>query len=207
MTFDGFDVDGAFTTALTFHNSGNNSTFKNGRIGNVIDEKGALVSGNNFTFDNVLFHDVEIHTRGVHLECLYAIVVPGLTIKNSEFRNCGVFDVFFTYGFWWLPLPPAYGGVTLENNLFGRSYNLGAPGYYTVMAAYTGNGPVFSQCGELLGAAGLPHELAGHRQHVRAAHRLPRRLPGPPPELRLVRQYRRLTPPRRSPRVPISVSC
>ena len=147
VTFDGFDVDGAFTTALTFHNSGNNSTFKNGRIGNVIDEKGALVSGNNFTFDNVLFHDVEIHTRGVHLECLYAIVVPGLTIKNSESRNCGVFDVFFTYGFWWLPLPPAYGGVTMENNHFGRSYNLGAPGYYTVMAAYTGNGPVFSQCG------------------------------------------------------------
>ncbi len=147
VVFDGFDVDGAFATALTFHNSGDNSTFKNGRIGNVIDEKGALVSGNNFTFDNVLFHDVEIHTQGVHLECLYAIVVPGLTLKNSEFRNCGVFDVFFTYGFWWLPLPPAYGGVTMENNHFGRSYNLGAPGYYTVMAAYTGSGPVFSQCG------------------------------------------------------------
>ena len=45
------------TTAAT------TSTFRNGRIGNVIDEKGALVSGTNFTFDNVEFHDVRIATR------------------------------------------------------------------------------------------------------------------------------------------------
>ena len=148
VVFDGFDVDGAFTKALAFHNSGNNSTFKNGRIGNVTDEKGALVSGTNFTFDNVSFHDVVIRTDGAHLECLYAIVVPGLTIKNSDFANCAVFDVFFTYGFWWAPLPAAYGGVTIANNHFGRTYNLGGGvGYYTVMAAYTGTGPVFPQCG------------------------------------------------------------
>ena len=147
VVYDGIEVDGAFATALTFHNSGDNSTFRNGRIGNVIDEKGALVSGSNFTFDNVEFHDVRIETPGVHLECLYAIVVPGLTVKNSEFRNCGVFDIFFTYGFWWSPLPDAYGGVTLHNNFFGRSVNLGAPGYYTVMVAYTGQTPVFPSCG------------------------------------------------------------
>jgi hypothetical protein len=148
VTYDGIEVDGAFAKQLTFHNSGDNSTFKNGRIGNVTDEKGALVSGSNFTFDNVEFHDVRIATDGVHLECLYAIVVPGLTVKNSEFRNCAVFDIFFTYGFWWSPLPQAYGGVTLHNNFFGRTYNLGGSvGYYTVMAAFTGEAPVFPSCG------------------------------------------------------------
>ena len=197
VVYDGIEVDGAFATALTFHNSGDNSTFRNGRIGNVIDEKGALVSGSNFTFDNVEFHDVRIETPGVHLECLYAIVVPGLTVKNSEFRNCGVFDIFFTYGFWWSPLPDAYGGVTLHNNFFGRSVNLGAPGYYTVMVGLHGPGAGLPVLRELDRAEGLPHELDGHEQHVRAADRLPRRLPRPPPgHVRLVRQHRRLTPAR-----------
>jgi hypothetical protein len=154
VTYDGVEVDGAFATALAFHNSGDNATFKNGRIGNVIDEKGALVSGTNFTFDNVEIHDVRIETAGVHLECLYAIVTPGLTVKNSEFRNCGVFDVFFTYGFWWSPLPSAYGDVTLHNNFFGRSFNLGAPGYYTVMVANTGSSPTFASCGDSTGPNG-----------------------------------------------------
>jgi hypothetical protein len=151
VTFDGINVDANMATTAAFENHGapgaDNVTFKNASIGNVIDEKGALVSGSNFTFDNVLFHDVEIHTQGVHLECLYAIVVPGMTIRNSEFENCGVFDVFFTWGFWWSPLPSPYGGVTLQGNRFGRSFNLGAPGYYTVMVAYTGAAPVFPQCG------------------------------------------------------------
>ena len=57
-----------------------------------------------------------------------------------------MFDVFFTCG---------SGGARfrrprrrdLEGNHFGRSYNLGAPGYYTVIVAYTGAAPVFPQCG------------------------------------------------------------
>ena len=104
------------TTAAT------TSTFRNGRIGNVTDEKGALVSGTGFTFDNVVFHDVRVTDPSVHNECMYAIVVPGLTVRNSLFHNCATMDLFFTYGSWWTPLPPAYGDVTLENNVFGHTY-------------------------------------------------------------------------------------
>ncbi len=141
VTFDGLDVDGAFTKELAFHNSGNNSTFKNGRIGNVTDEKGALVSGTNFTFDNVTFHDVRVTDPSVHNECVYAIVTPGMTIRRSLFHHCATMDVFFTYGSWWSPLPPAYGRITLENNVFGHTYkDDGTWHYYSLYVANTANG-------------------------------------------------------------------
>jgi hypothetical protein len=124
VVFDGITVDAGrakTSNGAAFESHGDNATFKNGSIGNVTDEKGALVSGSNFTFDNVLFHDVRLVTQGVHNECIYAIVVPGFTIRNSTFRNCVTMDLFFTYGSWWNPLPPQYGNVTIENNSFGRS--------------------------------------------------------------------------------------
>jgi hypothetical protein len=52
------------------------------------------------------------------MECVYAIGVPGFTIRNSTFRDCAIMDLLFTYGSWWSPLPPSYGNVTIENNVF-----------------------------------------------------------------------------------------
>ena len=110
VVFDGLEVDGAFTKAAGLpQQTATTSTFRNGRIGNVTDEKGALVSGTNFTFDNVVFHDVRVTDPSVHNECVYAIVVPGITVRNSLFHDCATMDLFFTYGSWWTPLPPAYG--------------------------------------------------------------------------------------------------
>ncbi|MBN1529094.1 MAG: hypothetical protein JW895_08535 [Thermoleophilaceae bacterium] len=141
VVYDGLEVDGAFTKALTFHNSGDHSSFRNGRIGNVTDEKGALVSGTGFSFDNVVFHDVRVTDPSVHNECLYAIGVPGLAVRRSTFQNCATMDIFFTYGSWWSPLPPAYGGVTLENNVFGHTYkDDGTWHYYSLYVANTANG-------------------------------------------------------------------
>jgi hypothetical protein len=120
VTYDGIGVDaGGVQTdwaALELH--GDNQTFKNAAVGNVVDEKGALITGANHTIDNVLFHDAVLKTDGTHLECVYAIGVPGFTIRNSTFRDCAVMDLFFTYGSWWSPLPPSYGNVTIENNVF-----------------------------------------------------------------------------------------
>jgi hypothetical protein len=142
VTFDGISVDagGVQTTNAAFELGGNNVTVKNASVGNVADEKGMLASGDNLTIDNVTFHDVVLKTDGVHLECLYAIGVQGLTVRNSTFRDCSVFDIFFTYGSWWSPLPPAYGGVTLENNVFGHTEmeNNGGWHYYTVYVGDTG---------------------------------------------------------------------
>jgi len=136
LTYDGLNLDagGGTPTGAVFENGGGaNNSFRNGSIGNVVDQKAALVDGSNFTFDNVRFHDAVLRTDGVHMECLYAIVVPGMTIRNSSFSNCAVMDILFTYGDWWSPLPPPYGNVTLDSNQFGPTYNnTGGRMYYTV---------------------------------------------------------------------------
>ena len=70
VMFDGLDLDAGGVTKPTavFENhgepGGRNMTFMNGRIGNVVDQKGAVLGGPNDTapmnvvFDNVEFHDV-----------------------------------------------------------------------------------------------------------------------------------------------------
>lgn len=147
VTYDGIEVDAGFAKTAGFQNHGaDNVTFKNAAIGNVADEKGALVSGSNFTFDNVLFHDAimtpEGESSGVHMECVYAIVVPGFTVRNSVFRDCSVMDLFFTYGTWWSPLPPPYGNVTIENNVFAHPERVSNAGwhYYGLYVGMTANG-------------------------------------------------------------------
>jgi hypothetical protein len=140
VTFDGIEVDGGFAQSTGFENHGaDNVTFRDAAIGNVTDEKGALVSGRDFTFDNVVFHDVRVTDPLVHNECVYAIVVPGFTVRNSSFQECATMDLFFTYGHWWTPLPPAYGDVTLENNVFAHSTNIGPASwhYFSVYVADT----------------------------------------------------------------------
>jgi len=142
VTLDGLNVDAGFSQTTGFENHGaDNVTFKNALIGNITDEKGALISGSHFTFDNVFVHDVLVTASSVHNECVYAIGVPYMTIRNSRFRTCATMDVFFTYGSWWSPLPPEYGNVTLENNVFGHSNDVGGAStwhYYSVAVAATG---------------------------------------------------------------------
>ena len=141
LTFDGINVDagGAKTSGATFENGGDRFTFKNGSIGNVVDEKGALVTGAGIVFENTYFHDVRIATSGVHNECVWAGVPEGMRITNSEFFNCATMDIFFTYPDYWNPLPPPYGNVTLENNQFDvpRSFG-GSPNGYSVYITKNG---------------------------------------------------------------------
>jgi hypothetical protein len=141
-TFDGVEVDagGVKTTWAALELHGDNQTFKNARVGNVVDEKGLLVTGDNHTINNVEFHDAVLRTEGIHMECVYAIGVDGFTIRNSSFRNCAVMDLFFTYGSWWTPQPPSYGHVTVENNVFEHSMMDNATGwhYYSLYINFIG---------------------------------------------------------------------
>jgi hypothetical protein len=130
VTYTGLDIDAEFTTpngaALENHGEpgGVNVTFKNMRVGNVTDQKGALFGGwsstasQHLVIDNVEFHDVLHRGEGVHNECVFS-QSPGLTIRNSTFRNCATMDISINRGSWWGQ--PPYGGVTLENNVFGHS--------------------------------------------------------------------------------------
>ncbi len=136
VTYDGINVDanGQTTAGAAFELGGSNTTVKNSRVGNVVDEKAMLATGANLTVDNVTFHDAVMsaggESRDVHMECVYAIGVPGFTIRNSTFRDCSVMDLFFTYGSWWTPRPPAYGNVTIENNVFGHSERASNSGWH-----------------------------------------------------------------------------
>jgi hypothetical protein len=146
VTYDGINVDagGVQTDGAAFELGGNGTTVKNASIGNVVDEKAMLASGANLTVDNVTFHDAVYRTDGTHMECLYAIGVPGFTIRNSTFRDCAVMDLFFTYGTWWSPLPPSYGNVTVENNVFAHPEreNNGGWHFYSLFINFIGpNGP------------------------------------------------------------------
>jgi hypothetical protein len=142
VTFDGIEVDARMDTTPVFQNHGaDNVTFKNAAIGNVTNEKGALVSGSNFTFDNVVFHDAVSGASGVHMECVYALSVDGFTVRNSTFRDCAVMDLFFTYGDWWSPLPPAYGRITIENNVFAHPEENHNAGWHYYGLYVGNNGP------------------------------------------------------------------
>lgn len=141
-TFDGLDLDAGNvkTVNAVYEPHAANITFKNGKIGNVVDEKGSLAGADcaNCTYDNVEFHDVKIATDGVHNECLYS-QAPDITVKNSKFTNCATMDIFFTRGTWWNQ--PTYGGFTLTNNFFGKTYKLdGTPHYFTVV--WANNSPI-----------------------------------------------------------------
>lgn len=89
------DVDSKFQNVSAFENRGAaNVTFRNDRIGNVTDEKRALVSGADFTFDNVVFHDVLVTHEIVHNERVCAIRLrPGSpAIKAADPADAAAID-------------------------------------------------------------------------------------------------------------------
>ncbi len=128
VTFDGLDVDAnaGTPTGAAFESNAPGVTVRNTRIGNVTDEKGALLGGwsstnsMNVVLDNVHFHDVYQEGDGVHNECLFS-QVPGLVVRNSTFTNCATMDMMVTRGDWWGQ--PTYGGLVLENNVFAHATN------------------------------------------------------------------------------------
>jgi len=136
VTFDGLNIDANFGTpdGAAFESHGvANVTLKNSRVGNVIDQKGALLGGwettapQHVVIDNVTFHDVYQQGADVHNECIFS-QAPGLTIRNSTFRNCATMDLMVTRGDFWGQ--PSYGGLTLENNVFAHSVNGRDPNWH-----------------------------------------------------------------------------
>jgi hypothetical protein len=117
------------------HAAGDRNVFRGGSTYNVIDEKGALVGGDNVTFDNFFFHDVVVTHSAIHNECVFSLG-PRLTIRNSRFASCATMALYVTRGDWWGQ--PAYGGVTLVNNVFGHTTNTEGAGswhYYSLVAS------------------------------------------------------------------------
>jgi hypothetical protein len=87
----------------------------------------------NITFDGVIFHDAVRTDENAHLECIYAADIQGLTVRNSQFRNCAIMDLFITKLSGVNPR-----GVVIENNFFdktGSHSNALSKGYYSLVVA------------------------------------------------------------------------
>jgi hypothetical protein len=127
------------SAARFFINGASNVSVLGGSVGPTVDQSAQIRScylcgydPQNILIDGVTFHDFTRATSGVHMECLHVYPAQGLTIRNSRFLNCAVFDLFLAnFG---------DGGdlrdITLENNVFDRpgshADSLSA-GYYAVM--------------------------------------------------------------------------
>jgi hypothetical protein len=77
----------------------------------------ARVPARNVLIDGVYFHDFRRGTVDDHMECLMVVGGDQVTIRNSRFERCDIFDVFFTQ---WAGPQPAK-NVLLENNFFNQT--------------------------------------------------------------------------------------
>ena len=117
------------------------------------------------TLQNVVFHDAVRKQDGVHMECLYAIVVPNLTISNSRFSNCASWTCSSPTATGGTPLPPPYGNVTLEGNHFEtpRDTNGACCLYYGLYAGNTAS----PAPGSIYGLGGPPQLVRELRRRIR----------------------------------------
>jgi hypothetical protein len=90
------------------------------RDNHAVVEIGGAPASEGIVFDGVEFHDATLSDPGAHTECIWAAGVDGLTIRNSRFRNCAIFDLFLT-----TYLGPDPRDVLLEGNDFGPTTAFG----------------------------------------------------------------------------------
>src|SRR5689334_20775863 len=74
----------------------------------------------NVLIDHVYFHDVLRGSSSDHNECIFVVGGNGLTIRNSRFKRCDVFAIYFGTPWFGDNLPPVR-NVDIENNFFDES--------------------------------------------------------------------------------------
>ena len=91
---------------------------------------GSRVAPHNVLIDGALFHDFRRGSPLDHMEWLQVSGGDGITIRNSRFTHCDIFDIFFTE--WSGPAPPK--NILLENDFFDVASIDGVPGntYYSL---------------------------------------------------------------------------
>ena len=114
--------------------NGRDFTWNGGSIGPRVDKQIAFIGGNpasyRTTYDGVLFHDATRTSANVHTECLFAMGVQGLTVRNSRFRNCAVFNAYVGK----IGSDPNPRDVLFENNVMEKSRDVdGSAGYYAMI--------------------------------------------------------------------------
>ena len=89
-----------------------------GRPGHEIVMIGAYPTSSRITFDDVKIHGNVPVNPDTHLECMFVTAIDGLTVRNSEFKDCGYFDILIGKCCGAVQQPA---GLVLENNVFGVS--------------------------------------------------------------------------------------
>lgn len=79
---------------------------------------GAYPTSARITFDDVKIHGNHPVNADTHLECMFVTAVDGLTVRNSEFQDCGYFDILIGLCCGAVQQPSK---LVLENNIFGVS--------------------------------------------------------------------------------------
>jgi hypothetical protein len=118
ITFRNLSVNGEILTQ-----SSSNISVIGGDVCCSVDTKSQFgnwppgTDNTNILIDGVSFHDVSRSNSSVHVECLLIGGTIGLTIRNSKFWNCDVFDVSIGE----MNGSSSPRNLVIENNFFGTS--------------------------------------------------------------------------------------
>lgn len=131
-----FDVD----TRTHFMRGVRDFLWQGGSIGPSHDAKASMIAGtppsHRLIYDRVTWHDATRSDASIHTECLIALGVQGLTIRNSRFTNCAVLDILLSR----IDQDPPPRDIVIENTVLEASRELGGkPAYFSVQ---TGADPI-----------------------------------------------------------------
>ncbi|HEY1359585.1 MAG TPA: hypothetical protein VGF21_14880 [Thermoleophilaceae bacterium] len=98
--------------------------------------KNAPTMPSNILIDGVNFHDIQSYDLDAcHIECLIVGAGRNITVRNSRFRNCSIFDIFFQ------PFNGDISNVTLENNWFAAPTDPAGRVNSSRAVEFSGGGP------------------------------------------------------------------
>ncbi len=124
-------------TSKHWINNARDFLWRGGSIGPAFNEKASMIGGQpasrRLTYDGILWHDATRDSNAVHMECFYVASVQGLTVRNSRFSNCAVFNVLITR----MPTDEDPSDIVFENNVFERSRDVGAASAYYAMGVHS----------------------------------------------------------------------
>jgi len=127
-------------TATHYLLGARNFSWRRGSIGPSVDAKASMIGGtpasHRVTYDRIKWHDATRTSADVHTECLLALGVQGLTIRNSRFTNCAVFDILLSR----IGSDPAPRDIVIENTVLEASQDVGGKTAYFAMM--TGEDPL-----------------------------------------------------------------
>jgi chitodextrinase len=119
QTFDNVVIDGR-NVANGMHGIrgiGNRFTLKNSEIRNIVNAKGFEGGSDDMVIENNYWHAITVNNSDVHNECMYVDGGNRAVFRGNRFIGCPTMALFFTD---WNG-GPAYGGVVVENNVFGHT--------------------------------------------------------------------------------------